>query len=59
MSLPATGQALATFLLGDRRLRRPIGMLLYSVAAAAIVGSPAVFVFTAPHVVGAALIGAR
>jgi hypothetical protein len=39
------------------RRRRPMGILLYAVAAAAIVGSPAVFFFTAPHIVGAALIG--
>jgi oligosaccharide repeat unit polymerase len=39
------------------RHRRPTGILLYSIAAAAIVGSPAVFFFTAPHIVGAALIG--
>jgi oligosaccharide repeat unit polymerase len=40
------------------RRREPIGVLVYAVAAAAIVGSPAVFLFTAPHIVGAGLIGA-
>jgi oligosaccharide repeat unit polymerase len=40
------------------RSRTLIGILLYSLAAAAIVGSPAVFLFTAPHLVGAAFIGA-
>lgn len=40
------------------RRRGLIGVVVYSVAAAAIVGSPAVFLFTAPHIVGAMLIGA-
>jgi hypothetical protein len=33
-------------------------IFVYSIEAAAIVGSPAVFLFTAPHVLGALLIGA-
>jgi oligosaccharide repeat unit polymerase len=40
------------------RSGRPMGILAYSVAAAAIAGSPAVFLFTAPHILGALLIGA-
>jgi hypothetical protein len=40
------------------RRRALLGVLVYSIEAAAVVGSPAVFLFTAPHVVGALLIGA-
>ncbi len=38
------------------RRRLTVGLLTYSIAAAAIVGSWTTFTFTAPHIVGAALI---
>ncbi len=38
------------------RCRRLSGIVVYSLMAAAIVGSPSVFLFTAPHIMGALLI---